>query len=88
MCLNTISSVYEKNKTLNQNHTEKLINSLTLDKNIEKTSITEEKVETMIKSKPKKKKKRNLYAGLNPLVFRNLNKNVSKSKLMIMNKNV
>lgn len=76
VCLNTTSSVYKKNKISNQKSTEKLPKSelSTLNRSIEKTSKTEEKVETIVNKKPKKKK-RTLYAGLNPLVFKNLNKN-------------
>ncbi|CAI6358513.1 unnamed protein product [Macrosiphum euphorbiae] len=73
VCLNTTSSVYKKNIILNQKPTEKLLKSSTVNKSIEKTSKTEEKVETIVSKKPKKKK-RTLYAGLNPLVFKNLNK--------------
>lgn len=65
--------MYKKNIILNQKPTEKLLKSSTVNKSIEKTSKTEEKVETIVSKKPKKKK-RTLYAGLNPLVFKNLNK--------------
>jgi len=65
--------VYKKNIILNQKPTEKLLKSSTINKSIEKTSKTEEKVETIVNKKPKKKK-RTLYSGLNPLVFKNLNK--------------
>jgi len=81
VCLNTTSSAYKKNKILNQKPTEKLLKSSTLNKSIEKTSKTEEKVETIVNKKPKKKK-RTLYAGLNPLVFKNLNKNTLKKPTM------
>jgi len=70
--------VYKKNIILNQKPTEKLLKSSTVNKSIEKTSKTEEKVETIVNKKPKKKK-RTLYAGLNPLVFKNLNKNTIKN---------
>lgn len=78
VCLNTTSSVYKKNKILNQKPTEELLQTSTLNKTIEKTSKTEEKVETIVNKKPKKKK-RTLYAGLNPLVFKNLNKKKLKN---------
>lgn len=81
MCLKTTSSVYKKNKILNQKPTEKLLKSSSLNKSIEKSSKTEEKVETIVIKKPKKKK-RTLYAGLNPLVFKNLNKNTLKNPSM------
>ncbi|XP_015369577.1 PREDICTED: uncharacterized protein LOC107165729 [Diuraphis noxia] len=74
VCLNTTSSIYKKNKISNQKSTEKLPISSTLNKSIDKTSKTEEKAETIVNRKLKKKK-RTLYAGLNPLVFKNLNKN-------------
>lgn len=70
--------MYKKNIILNQKPTEKLLKSSTVNKSIEKTSKTEEKVETIVNKKPKKKK-RTLYAGLNPLVFKNLNKNTIKN---------
>ncbi|NP_001280331.1 uncharacterized protein LOC100160849 [Acyrthosiphon pisum] len=82
VCLNTTSSVYKKNKILNRKPIEKLPKSSTVNKSIdEKTSKTEEKVETIVNKKPKKKK-RTLYAGLNPLVFKNLNKNTLKNSTM------
>lgn len=81
VCLNTTSSVYKKNKTSNQKSTEKLLKNSTLKKSIEKTLKTEEKIETIV-NKKLKKKKRTLYAGLNPLVFKNLNKNKLKNSIM------
>lgn len=77
VCLNMTSSIYKKNKISrikkNQESTEQLIKSSTINKSIDKTSKPEEKIEAIVKTKPKKKK-RTLYAGLNPLVFKNLNK--------------
>lgn len=73
--------MYRKNKILKQKPTEKLLKSSTLNKNVEKTSKTEEKVETIVNKKPKKKK-RTLYAGLNPLVIKNLKKNTLKNPSM------
>lgn len=81
MCLNTTNSVYKKNKTLNPKPIEKLVKNSTVNKSIEKTSKTEDKVETIVNKKPKKKK-RTLYAGLNPLVFKNLNRNILKKRNM------
>jgi len=81
VCLNTTSSTYKKNKILSEKPTEKLPKSSTLNKSIEKTSKAEEKIETIVNKKPKKKK-RTLYAGLNPLVFKNLNKNTLKNPTM------
>ncbi|KAL4135070.1 hypothetical protein QTP88_006727 [Uroleucon formosanum] len=80
VCLNTTNSVYKKNKTLNPKPIEKLVKNSTVNKSIEKTSKTEDKVETIVNKKPKKKK-RTLYAGLNPLVFKNLNRNILKKKI-------
>lgn len=80
VCLNKTSSVYKKNKILNIKSTIELPKVSTPIKSDEKTSKTEEKVENMVKNKPKKKK-RTLYAGLNPLVFKKLiNKNIPSKK--------
>lgn len=83
MCLNKTSSVYKKNKILKEKSTIELPKISTpiksIDKHSDVLSETEEKVEKMVKNKPKKKK-RTLYAGLNPLVFKKLNKNTSIKK--------
>lgn len=79
MCLNKTSSVYKKNKILNEKSTTELPKISTPIKSIDKTPETEEKVEKVVKNKPKKKK-RTLYAGLNPLVFKKLNKNIPIKK--------
>jgi len=79
MCLNKTSSVYKKNKKLNEKSTTELPKISTPIKSIDKTPETEEKVEKVVKNKPKKKK-RTLYAGLNPLVFKKLNKNIPIKK--------
>uniref|UniRef100_A0A2S2NKQ6 Uncharacterized protein n=1 Tax=Schizaphis graminum TaxID=13262 RepID=A0A2S2NKQ6_SCHGA len=103
VCLNKTSSEYKKTKILNKKSTEKLSKNAalnksidktskteekvekianknaTVNKNIDKTSTTEEKVKTIVEKKPKKKK-RTLYAGLNPLVFKNLKKNMPNKK--------
>ncbi|XP_025190837.1 uncharacterized protein LOC112591287 [Melanaphis sacchari] len=79
VCLNKTRSVYKKNKISNEKATEKLPKVSTLNESIDITSKTKEKVETKVEKKPKKKK-RTLYAGLNPLVFKNLNKNIPKKK--------
>lgn len=72
MCLNLTSSVFTKNKVLNDKSTVNVSKKSTSVKNIcETPEVKEEKVDIIYKRKPKKKK-RNLYAGLNPLVFKNI----------------
>ncbi|XP_026815693.1 uncharacterized protein LOC113555522 [Rhopalosiphum maidis] len=97
VCLNKTSSEYKKIKILNkklskstalnksidktlktEEKVETIVNkNATVNKSIDKTSKIEEKVGTLVEKKPKKKK-RTLYAGLNPLVFKNLKKNIQK----------
>ena len=62
VCLNMTSSIYKKNKISrikkNQESTEQLIKSSTINKSIDKTSKPEEKIEAIVKTKPKKKKRK------------------------------
>lgn len=68
VCSSVTSSVFEKNKKLKKKSTKEVPKRST-EKIVETPKIEEVKVNMNIK-KPKKKK-RNLYAGLNPLVFKN-----------------
>lgn len=81
VCLNVTSSLFNKNRILKEKIS---IKSSTQPKAIGETSVIKEKItETVNKRKPKKKKKKNLYAGLNPLVFKDrdlFKKNIKKIK--------
>jgi hypothetical protein len=68
VCLRVTNSFFEKNKKLNKKPTKEVPKRST-ENIVETPKIEEVKVKMDIK-KPKKKK-RNLYAGLNPLVFKN-----------------
>lgn len=75
LCLNVSSSVFSKSKKVKNKCTKKILENSVSIHNIDNTpNIAEEKVKTL----EKKKKKRNRYAGLNPLVFKN--RNLSKNK--------
>lgn len=66
--MNLSSSVFSKSKKLKDKSTKKTLENSILVHNIDSTpNIVEEKLKTL----KKKKKKRKLYAGLNPLVFKN-----------------
>lgn len=74
VCLNVTSSVFNKNKISSNQCIEKLPKSLP-DKNIYEITKVEEEIidKSKTNTKKSKKKKRNKYAGLNPLVFRQKN---------------
>lgn len=72
VCLNVTSSVFVKNKIPDEKYREKRLQSSLAENIVEtpKTEVKNENVVTIGKKKTKKKKK-NLFAGLNPLVFKN-----------------
>lgn len=86
--MNVTSSVFEKNKISDKKYREKRLKS-SLVENIDETpktlTIKNENVITISKKKTKKKKK-NLFAGLNPLVFKgkDLCKKKKKNLLWVM----
>lgn len=84
VCLNVTSSVFNKNKVSSNQCIEKLPKILP-DQNIEEVSKVKEEFidESKIEKKKLKKKKRNMYAGLNPLVFKNKNVFKKKSKNLL-----
>lgn len=68
ICFNVTSFIIKKNKLPKDRCTTKISESSTL---VSETSTTKElPVNKTVNQKPKKKK-RNLYAGLNPIVFKN-----------------
>lgn len=80
VCYKVTNSVFKKNKILNYKLVEKIPKKSTAVENISETSeLQKNTIDSADKRKPKKKK-RNLYAGLNPLVFKNRELNKSKLK--------
>lgn len=70
--------MFKKNKIVNEKLTEKSSADSIPFKDINKASIVVESKSNVLVQK--KKKKRNLYAGLNPLVFKNRDFCKNKSK--------
>lgn len=71
VCLNVTSSVFNKNKISNNQCVEKLPTSLPAKSIYEISKVEEEIIDkSKTDTKKSKKKKRNKYAGLNPLVFK------------------
>lgn len=68
VCLNVTSSLFDKNRILKEKTS---IKSSTHTKIIDKTPVIKEEIAETVNKRKIKKKKRNLYAGLNPLVFKN-----------------
>lgn len=68
MCLSKTSSVFNKNKVLNNKTSN---NSTNIKKNEENLNVKKVIINIKDKKKSTKKKKRNTFAGLNPLVFKN-----------------
>lgn len=71
VCLNVTSSVFNKNK-ISRNQSIEISPKNLPDKSVCKISKVEEEIMDKSKTdiKKSKKKKRNKYAGLNPLVFK------------------
>lgn len=77
ICFKVTNSVFKKNKILND---KKISKETTVVENISETSKLQKNTIDSTDKKKSKKKKRNLYAGLNPLVFKNRELNKTKLK--------
>lgn len=79
MCCKVTNSMFKKNKVSKNKSIEKISKKSTVVEKINEALECQKNTIDSTDKKKSKKKKRNLYAGLNPLVFKN--KELNKTKL-------
>lgn len=80
VCFKVTNSVFKKDKILNNKSVKQISKESTVVDNISETSELPKNTIDSADKRKSKKKKRNLYAGLNPLVFKSRELNKSKLK--------